>query len=232
MKDYYQNKLEEITLLINQNQLDEAYQIIDEELRMPYIPDNFEKELKDLLPLFNTLKVERLINDPRELGELLSGDDDRTLLAITNLNKLNCRNYLDLIENFFISDSRFIFKSLILDILINQDLNYVIKLIKDGETLEINPSALTSVNCSEGFIYCENKLNELLSDDNLGELAISYELLALVGYQVLPSEITKDDYLYKAIIFKVNNMFGNKENLTKDYYDCYLKYRKILDNIS
>lgn len=51
--NYYENLLEKINLLVKNDQKDEAIQLIEEELKLPYIPAVYEKPL---LEIYNQIK--------------------------------------------------------------------------------------------------------------------------------------------------------------------------------
>ena len=94
-KNYYEEQLEKIIKLIKKEEYKIAYDLIEDELKMPYIPEIYEVKFIDLL---NNVKSE-LLNDnishsvPKDvaLDYLTSEDEQKEAMALELLRDHNLR---------------------------------------------------------------------------------------------------------------------------------------------
>lgn len=93
-QNFYEEKIAEIKSLISQNQKKEAINLLQEELKMPYIPHKYEKEFLELFDNLNQ-SVLKEVNKKHysidELSEMLFEDEYKQLEAIEALKNVNVR---------------------------------------------------------------------------------------------------------------------------------------------
>ena len=101
-KNHYEEKIEKVQKLIASGEYKIAYDILDEELKMPYIPKIYETTFIDMM---NDIKVEMIGEPtqhivPREIAMdyLISGDMEKEIMAIEMLRVHNLRYEVDTIK--------------------------------------------------------------------------------------------------------------------------------------
>lgn len=137
--NYYEEKLEELQKLIG-NDKQKALELINEELKMPYIPEKYEAQfiaLADELEfeLRGDAKVTQLTRE-EILEYLFSNDKVKVAAAIDSLRDQNIRTYLNDVERWlFINADDSIGQAIIFEILVEQQID---KNISFGDTV-LNP---------------------------------------------------------------------------------------------
>lgn len=102
IKNYYEEKLEEISILLKENNFKKVYEIIQEELKMPYIPEIYEKQF---LETINDIK-HYIVGDesPTSLSReiameyLISDDEAQECIALELLKEHNLRYEKEIIK--------------------------------------------------------------------------------------------------------------------------------------
>ena len=173
---YYDELLTTIESLINNQKFIDAQKMIDDELKMPYVPMEIEQKLNDFRKLCQTEIPSNHYYDLNLLEEHLNGSKDQALMAIYQLSKLNIRNYLDIIISFMNKSEDDALKGVLIDIMIEQNINESITISKDGLMYEFIPSALDRPFENLCFKETLNILNELL---------MSYPSLLKMAQQLL-----------------------------------------------
>lgn len=173
---YYDELLLSIESLINKQDFENAKKLIDDELKMPYVPMDIENKLYEFRKLCLSDKSLNHNFDLNLLEEYLKGTKEQALIAINQLSKLNIRNYLDIIITFLNENEDDALKGILIDITIEQHINESITINKDGLIYEFIPSALDRPFESPCFQKALSILNELL---------MSYPSLLKMAQQLL-----------------------------------------------
>ena len=173
---YYDELLVSIESLINKQDFENAKKIIDDELKMPYVPMDIENKLHEFRKLCLNDKSLNLNFNLNLLEEYLNGTKEQALIAINQLSKLNIRNYLDIIITFLNENEDDDLKGILIDIMIEQHINESITINKDDLIYEFIPSALDRPFESPCFQKSLSILNELL---------MSYPSLLKMAQQLL-----------------------------------------------
>lgn len=173
---YYDELLVSIESLINKQDFENAKKLIDDELKMPYVPIDIENKLYEFRKLCLSDKSLNHNFDLNLLEEYLNGTKEQALIAINQLSKLNIRNYLDIIITFLNENEDDALKGILIDIMIEQHINESITINKDGLIYEFIPSALDRPFESPCFQKALSILNELL---------MSYPSLLKMAQQLL-----------------------------------------------
>ncbi len=211
MNNFYQDTKIKIEELINKGELAMAKQLILEELAMPYIPQDFENALLEFLPMCQTEKQVQIISDEDSLNKLLMGDVEDVVLAIESLRKLNCRNYKDILLNYFKDSDNSPIRGILIDVLIEQQLHLEFTCFSKGKEVMFNPSLLSHPYLTEGFILCEKYLEDHLFNDYPSELNFTKEILITYVYNLMPAiiDVSFARELANLIIYLVFKQFGN-----------------------
>lgn len=173
---YYDELLVSIESLINKQDFENAKKLIDDELKMPYVPMDIENKLYEFRKSCLSDKSLNHNFDLNLLEEYLNGTKEQALIAINQLSKLNIRNYLDIIITFLNENEDDALKGILIDIMIEQHINESITINKDGLIYEFIPSALDRPFESPCFQKALSILNELL---------MSYPSLLKMAQQLL-----------------------------------------------
>ena len=114
--NYYDETLNKIKDLIKDNKNKDAISIIEEELRAPYLPKEFNEEL---LAIYEDIRPkESFVLNDEEIKDYLFSNKEKQLVAVDYLNKKNLRDYLDLCNEYLCSDGYENAKALLVDSLI------------------------------------------------------------------------------------------------------------------
>lgn len=150
-KNYYDEIIEEIKK-INDTDPDQAVLLLKKELSMPYIPNEYLKEMKELESEYSAnFDAKKVVLPSREelLSTLLSGEiNGKYSLALTNISQFNWVGFEDKIQEILNSNKvAKNGKTIFIETLITQKLNYDFVVGK----IIVNPSKLKSIFDSE---YC------------------------------------------------------------------------------
>ncbi len=248
-KYYYEAILIKIDCLEAKKKYIEALKVLDEELSMPYIPNDYELKFKEkykyLLSFFNQSSSENTLDnmDDKSLGELLVKTDNLEILEgiIEQLFKRNVRNILPYIKEFLLDENKNnMMKSFIIVVLNEQKIDEQIPVVKNDMNLTIVPSDLTSYQNLDAYPKILNIIDELNTNhnvtiDNIAKIGL--ESAILYNY---PLEIDFDEYIYYGIglYIKANkslnieidsNALINKYHLSSKTLTYYLH---LIENIT
>lgn len=201
MKKYYIEISNEINKKIEDKKYDEALELINTELDMPYVPMDFEKflleKLKEIpLPDFDknfSLSIDKIFDLLVELDK----DKNDYIELINQLSKFNLKNNIEEIEFYFNKTSNKKNHLYIFDILCEQKV--------DINLLYGNPSKTTSFKEDKGYISDkENLLNDLSDTPTLIDVGVKL-LNEVYLTKYLNQKIEKD--FYEVILFTLSRIF-------------------------
>lgn len=216
MNDFYRDLLSNINDLINQKQYQKALNLIDEELNMPFVPQQIEDRLvsfkAEILPhLENETKQQFLSN--QQLYQYLTSTDAKCYKALQFLKQANVRNYLPIVEDILADSSvNHLIKSLLFEILIDQRVDKTIVFVSHNKSHKINPISTDKVLQQESFNLVNKKLEAFVKNNpsflNQCQLVLVNALYDL--YPDLLSESEVDIYCL-SIIRYVFKAYGDIE---------------------
>lgn len=196
----YLNVLKEL------EEFEEAIDILIEELSMPYIPYQYES-------LFNAayddillakqeanyiVESKNQIFSVDEIAMLLDKEDcneDLLYMALEQLQQLNVRLIISAIQRFLMNPNKHPFaKSMIMEILIEQQIDEDMKVYKNEVVYDFNPSYLPLVLSQDAYEGIYRLMERELENDNPSLLALCQEYLEYVLYSYFPKEIYDDEY--------------------------------------
>ena len=190
--NYYEDILEKINSLINNEEYEEAKRLILNELDVSYVPKDFEDRLKELLSDINekTFKVNVLSDE--DIEKYLYMDENHQLIAVDELNRKNLRDYIDICNRYLKSNGYINGKVLLIDSLIRQEINHELECLKNNELIRFNPSEMKPIENSDGYLSCLNALRETFMKEP-SMLYMAEQLLYKEAIMALPFNLNKDN---------------------------------------
>lgn len=211
-KNYYDEIIEHI---IEESKTDKekAILMLKKELSMPYIPENYEQDMKKLLTKLDVAPAKELTATREEILECFSSEinNGKKLFLINKISEFNWSGYEKQIEIIFNDKKvRANFKSIFLEHLIEQKFDYVFTI---GE-MKINPSKVESIFKSEFCIknigIIEN--NSEVKDQIIKRIAV--ETLLIYVSSLFPNNVSmKFEDISKDLIIVANVLLGKSEKI-------------------
>lgn len=195
--NYYDEILNKIEELISKEEYSETLKIIEEELNVPYIPREIESKFNSY---YEEIKqktfIYKSLND-EEIEKYLFMDKEHQLIAVSELDKKNLRDYLDLCNKYLSSKGFKNAKVLLIDSLIRQEINEEVKYVDEGLEYNFIPKYVIEVENSLGFLEAKKVIDdEFMKDPSMNKLAM--DLLYKECLMALPVNLDKDEGDYKA----------------------------------
>ena len=186
--NYYDEILAKIKGLIDQKEYEEAKRLILNELDMPYVPKDIETALHELLDEVKVNDTKREYISDEQIEEMLECDAQHQLMAVTELDHRNLRDYIDLCEKYLKGNGYVNAKALLIDSLTRQAIDYSF-LYTDGErSLFFNPKDLIPADETEFFKKTLYYLQEDLMKEP-SKLQMAQQLLYKEVLLALPETI-------------------------------------------
>ena len=201
-QDTYQDVINTIRQRIDEGQLEEALSLLEEELRMPYIPLEVEGILRQLHAYVKAQQSpapRASVLTPSQIVAYLNGDEEHQLAAVVALSALNLRAQLPLINEAFEVLSTRILKSLLVNVCLEQALTEEFTFTDQGITYTFIPAALTAPQESEGYLAAKSTLVEWLENDNPSLLMLALQQLDHIVLLKLPESFDADEALDLAL---------------------------------
>lgn len=213
MSDYYSDCIQEIRLLIDANQIEDALFKIKQELQMPYIPSEVEEQLTELLRDIQHEGFGSKTLSDEEILEHLHGSETMQLLAIKELSERNLRKYLDWIQGAFDDSKSDLVTISLIELCIEQQLNEEYHLVKDGLEIDFVPSTCELPYDCEGVQKCFEILKEWLENENPSLLNLCEQCALKESYLHLPFSIDEEESraMSEAILRYVCKLMGCEE---------------------
>lgn len=187
-----------VSILKELQEFDKAIDLLVKELSMPYIPYQYEttfNEAYDALLLekqevgqYNS-KYKSIFNE-EEIEQVLVKDtsDDVLYMVIDQMESMNIRLLLPAIRIFLKNPNRpNLAKSLIIEILTDQQVDEEMVVVKGHATIPFNPFYLTKVQESEFVLDVGQILSDHIEDDNPSLFNTTLEFLCMFVYDHYPS---------------------------------------------
>ena len=185
---YYDEIVNEIRAAIADGSYDEASFLLKRELSMPYVPAEFELELKHLekdLRFRVSETKERTEASVESLLRKLKGRPESQLRAVSQLCDRNLRSITAELRDWLSKDPQPEAASLLIDALAEQEVGEEFTVVRGGVEYSFYGDAVTPVAKSGGFRTAFRLITEWLQKDpSLSEMARS--LLVQKCYNALP----------------------------------------------
>ena len=189
MPGYYDETLEEIETLIRNGAYDDARFMIERELRMPYIPADFEKRIRQLAKDVrdHIVKEKPVREDTMEtLLRKLKGSEKSQLAAASKLSERNLRSCIDAVRDYLCKDPCPEAAALLIEAIAEQEISEEFIYRHNGLTCEFYGDSVTPVYESKGFLEADACLKKWLENDNPSMLEMARTLLIHEVYILLP----------------------------------------------
>ena len=214
-KNYYDEKIENIYLLISQKNYKQAISLIKEELRMPYIPKIYEEKI---IKIMDNIKSENTnetnntsISKDVAIEYLMSNEEEKESMALEFLREHNLRNDKDLfkkrLETWPLEKN--ILKAYLFELLVEQEIDMEINFnginmnpLKNGSILNHIEVQKTMDSLSKIF-----EKNPSLMNLSLDE----FQRFLLISYPAIPENGKLFAIEISCII---NSMFDDKIKLS------------------
>lgn len=194
-----------VSILKELEKYDEAIDIIVEELSMPYIPYQYETMFNaaydDLLLAKQEASydgnIQKIFNE-EDINNILSRDDcneELLYMAIEQMEGMNIRRVLPAVRGFIASNSKPDFaKSLLIELMIDQEVDEEMTVVKKGISYDINPIYEPMVLASEARSVIHQTLSQVIEDDNPSLFLMCEQFLDFYLYSIYPKYIDDSDY--------------------------------------
>lgn len=223
-----------VTTLKELGEFEEAINILIEELSMPYIPYQYEM-------MFNTAYDEILLEKQEanwevesknqifsieEIEQILKNKDcneDLLYMALDQLQQLNIRMIIPTVQDYLLNPYHHFFaKTLLIEILIDQQVDEDIEVEKFGQYYNINPSYMPLVLQQPQYEGIYKYLENGLENDNPSLLNQCVEFLEYMLYAIYPREIYEDEYNVKAAA--IHHYVATLQSIDVDLEDLEMTY--------
>ena len=198
---YYEVISMYVAILKELGEYEEAINILIEELSMPYIPEPYgsllnhayDEVLLEKQENIDSTKIQtKSIYSDEEFKLILTKNSNQEVLmsCLEQLRHYNVRRLLPEVGNYLKDPKRdSLIKSLLIEIMIDQEIDEEFEIYKNNEYFDVNPIYLPYVFESELFLETSNLLTEHLEDQNPSLLQLCLEYLGLFLYDFYPKQI-------------------------------------------
>ena len=188
-------------------------------------PEQIANRLTSDVKLPSTTTIYRMIHQNRS-GNILMKDlpnEDLLYMAIEQMEGINIRRLLPAIRNFLKDENKPSFaKSLLIELMIDQEIDEEMTLVKKGIEYGINPSYAPLVLNQEVGGTILNLLSEGIEDDNPSLYSLCEQFLNFYLYLVYPKYI--DDYDYRPIAAAIHYHIASMQYIDIELDDIEYLY--------
>lgn len=215
-------------------EFEEAIDIVVEELSMPYIPYEYEtvfnaaydelllakREANEGMERYNNaFSLEDMENILRK--DILN--EDLLYMAIEQMEGINIRRLLPAIRIFLKDSSKPSFaKSLLIELMIDQEIDEDMILIKNGIEYDINPSYAPLVLNQEVGGTILALLSEGIEDENPSLFCLCEQFLNYYLYLIYPKYI--DEYDYRSLAAAIHYHLASMQYIDLEIDDMEILY--------
>jgi len=218
--NYYDELIDEIKELISNHNYNGALIKINDELMMPYIPQQVEEVLKTLLQEVNEKIREQKPSETTvwtlaKISDILANpsDEEPQLLAFQYLKDQNLRQILPVIRQYFLNKKVTDFaKIYLLYLLKKQEITEIFEVKKTNGIFHLNPSQIIPYKENEQVKTIMKLLDQWVYNDNPSLYHTCLYLLETYYYNLYPYflENNEEKALTIAIIYKGHRMYGEE----------------------
>jgi hypothetical protein len=226
MAGYYDEILEEIRELADAGEHEEALYMIRKELKMPYVPSDFEKAIRSLARDIKAAMNEK--KEPKEasLSSLLAGlrgNEASQLASATQLIQRNLRDCLEEIKYFLSHHPCPEAAALIMEAIGEQEIREEFTLVTDTMTAEFYGDSIVPVAESPGFLKALTCLKEWLENDNPSMMEMCRTVLIREVYMFLP--LTYDEEEGEDLALRVTQQVSSLLDEGRTYQEILTKLK-------
>ncbi len=210
--NYYDELIEKIQNLLKDEEYDSAKSLIEDELKVAYVPRDVEEKLIQYQKIVrqNTLQNKSLSDE--QIEEYLKLDENHQLLAVDELGRKNLRDYYDLCNRYLNSNGYRNAKVLLIDSLIRQEINKEYSYTDREAMVQFNPSRLKVIEETDGFKSAMNDLQEIYMKEP-SIFLMSQDLLFKECMLALPRNLNEEEG--KQLALKISRFIDDAFNADK-----------------
>lgn len=207
--NYYDELLSKIDILLKDNKKEDAFSLVNEELRQAYIPKDVENKLLVYKEKLKKHSETHALSD-EEIEEYLFDSKEKQLMAVSLLDKKNLRDYIDICNKYLISDGFINAKVLLVDSLIRQEIGDDITMKNNGIEYNFIPKFQEPIEETDGYLFGNKYLQDYyLKDPSKLKMAKSLLYKELLLNLPLNMEESEGIITAKKIIEYIDNAFNN-----------------------
>lgn len=229
-----------VSILKELEEYEEAINIIVEELSMPYIPYQYETTFNAAYDELLLAKqessydgtVQKVFHEQDIENILLKDDYNEELLymAIEQMESMNVRRLLPAIRKFIKNNDKPDFaKSLLIELMIDQEIDEEMVVVKKGVSYDINPSYEAMVLNQEAAQVILQLLSDVIEDDNPSLFLMCEQFLDFYLYSIYPKYI--DEIEYRNIAAAIHYHLATLQYIDIEMEDIELSYHVDADDI-
>lgn len=211
-KKYYEIIKIKLLFLLFLNKLIEASLLINDELKVPYIPRDFENFLLD-----KKKEIELVINENNsrhismdDIMEIDTFDEEKLIQVIPSLNEFNLNKLVSKIQMVFDNHNiSNLVKSLLIASLSDNGLNATFTVIKENTIIRFNPSTIKDIRETDNYFYIRDEIKKI-SDAEINCVELITRLVITYLLDIYPLVISEEycDEIIVSAIFMCNKMMG------------------------
>lgn len=235
-ENYYEQLIEQIKQHIQEEEYLKASQLLEEELKMPYVPAEIESQLLKLMRevapyLKRDEQGKRVLSVEQIEDYLLRGNESQQVQAVEALYTRNLRDFIDIIKNYLEKTPSRIVASLLIDACIDQQIRDEIKYNIDGLEMIFIPSVLEKPVETDGFKIALAKLTEWFENENPSFLVLCMETLIQQVYLKLPESYEEDEgeLLAISIASRVYQLLSDEEGMNQFLIEHKVEKEQLLE---
>ena len=205
--NYYEKMLENISSLIKTSPK-ETLDIINEELKVPYVPKDVLDRLMELKSSIDVDDNDGFSLNIDTIKKYLREDEDKQCIAVEELSKLNLRDHEDIISDFLLSSGSIRAKVMLIIALKNQESSREYSVLKENKIYPFIPKYIVLPEESSYFKKSIIYLNEYYMK-NPDMLQLAKELLYndYILYLPLTRDLNDVKYITSKIIQYIDKSF-------------------------
>lgn len=195
MSNYYEEILGKIEEAFQKENFEDAKKMIQEELSMPYIPRDTEEKLRNYLSLLpmQDQKTTALLWTSEKLHEYLMGSSEMQLMALSALEHLNIRSYMDILEDYLASKQPRLYKSFAILAMMDQQIQSEMILEEDEYSYSFIPASILPPQESDGYLIAKEILEKRYFASNPSAFQLAEKLLLRYCCEYLPETYEEDE---------------------------------------
>lgn len=222
-----------VSILKELEEYEDAINIIVEELSMPYIPYQYETTFNaaydDLLLAKQEASYDGAVQkifQEEDIENILSRNDyneELLYMAIEQMESMNIRRLLYAIKNFIKDNEKPDFaKSLLIELMIDQEIDEDMVVVKKGISYDINPVYEPMVLNQEAGQVILQLLSDVIEDDNPSLFLMCEQFLDFYLYSIYPKYI--DDHDYRSIAAAIHYHLASVQYIDIEMEDIEFNY--------
>ena len=193
--------IQKVEALISANSYKEALELVNSELAMPYVEKSFKETLlafKEKIVTESMLveqDTEKTLS-PTKVKEFLYSDENAQL-AVLHLSKSNIRSYINLVQEYLLSDKRDRYIcSLLISVCIEQQVLDELTYMDGNVEIKFIPHYLELPHETDGFKKVEELFEKWFGNNEVSLVHMCNDVLQLEGSLRLPQSIEEAESLY------------------------------------